>query len=52
MNLKKTLNFFLSRHAVIVLFPAALLNGCAEVDEMLRFNFVQGRLNSKGNYGQ
>jgi len=28
----------------------ALLRGIEEVDEMLRFNIVQGRLNDKGHY--
>lgn len=28
----------------------ALYQGVDEVDEMLRFNIVQGRLNSSGNY--
>ena len=29
-----------------------LLRGIAEVDEMLRFNIVQGKLNENGNYGK
>lgn len=29
----------------------ALLRGVDEVDEMLRFNVVQGALNENGNYG-
>ena len=28
-----------------------LLQGIDEVDEMLRFNIVQGKLNDRGNYG-
>ena len=31
---------------------SALLRGIEEVDEMLRFNVVQGALNEKGNYGK
>lgn len=30
----------------------ALLRGIEEVDEMLRFNVVQGKLNKNGNYGK
>jgi len=29
-----------------------LLQGIDEVDEMLKFNIVQGKLNEKGNYGK
>lgn len=29
----------------------ALLRGVEEVDEMLRFNIIQGSLNARGNYG-
>ena len=29
-----------------------LLKGIDEVDEMLRFNIVQGKLNDRGNYGK
>jgi intein-encoded DNA endonuclease-like protein len=29
-----------------------LLQGIDEVDEMLRFNIVQGKLNDRGNYGK
>ena len=29
-----------------------LLRGIGEVDEMLRFNIVQGKLNENGNYGK
>ena len=29
-----------------------LLRGIEEVDEMLRFNIVQGKLNERGNYGK
>ena len=28
-----------------------LFRGIEEVDEMLRFNIVQGKLNERGNYG-
>lgn len=28
-----------------------LLQGIDEVDEMLKFNIVQGKLNDRGNYG-
>ena len=30
----------------------ALIKGIEEVDEMLRFNIVQGALNENGNYGE
>lgn len=30
----------------------ALFRGIEEVDEMLRFNVVQGELNANGNYGK
>ncbi len=30
---------------------AELFRGVEEVDEMLRFNIVQGKLNERGNYG-
>ena len=29
-----------------------LQRGIAEIDEMLRFNIVQGKLNENGNYGK
>ena len=31
---------------------SALFRGIEEVDEMLRFNVVQGELNANGNYGK
>jgi hypothetical protein len=30
---------------------AQLMRGVEEVDEMLRFNIVQGTMNERGNYG-
>jgi hypothetical protein len=29
-----------------------LIKGINEVDEMLKFNIVQGKLNERGNYGK
>ena len=44
--------FLKNRGVVDPVDLSALLRGIEEIDEMLRFNVVQGALNEKGNYGK
>ena len=43
--------FIKNRHITNSSELKILLQGIDEVDEMLKFNIVQGKLNDRGNYG-
>lgn len=49
---KLKLEFLKNKTVVDVHELKELLTGVDEVDEMLRFNIVQGKLNEKGNFGK
>jgi hypothetical protein len=54
LNAKKELRneFVKNRNVIDPEELGALLRGIEEVDEMIRFNVVQGSMNQRGNYGE
>lgn len=54
LNAKKELRieFLKNKNVSDPVEISALLRGIEEVDEMIRFNVVQGSINERGNYGE
>lgn len=54
LNAKKELRseFLKNKNVVDTQEIGALLRGIEEVDEMIRFNVVQGSMNERGNFGE
>jgi hypothetical protein len=54
LNAKKELRseFLKNKNVIDTQELGALLRGIEEVDEMIRFNVVQGSMNERGNFGE